>query len=317
MSVGTRHVSIGPESTYGTAVAPPHPVRLRSETFQLDIQRQVKRTLDSATPVGSSILRKTVRGGFIAEGNYQDLGFLFHQMYGAVTTSGAGPYTHTYPGSSGLAATLREGISSTVEVARGSQTSTWRYAGCKLTRLALTGGREQAPEIQADFIGKSEATGTWVASPSYPDADWINPPHGSTVSFDNGSSSFDCESFNLEWAWPVDEPHAVGSTDFAREPCDGDFSFSGSITIMHDDAHVADEYTAFLNQSAEDLQFILTDGTHSITVNANALDIVSYVTNVEGRERLMSVISFEGIKDTTATEHCQVVVVNDDSDVTD
>lgn len=161
-------VGLKTETTWGTAVAVDRFTPLISESMTEKIER-----LESA---GIAPGARVLRSGQWATGNVEvsgDLGFELYQqgmglwfrhMFGAVSTSGAGPYTHTFtPGDmSDDHFTLQIGkpdVAGTVQP--------FTYAGCKVTEWELAAKAGELVTLGVSVVGKDLATGTSLATASY------------------------------------------------------------------------------------------------------------------------------------------------------
>ena len=161
-------VGLKTETTWGTAVTVDRFTPLISESMTEKIER-----LESA---GIAPGARVLRSGQWAAGNVEvsgDLGFELYQqgmglwfrhMFGAVSTSGAGPYTHTFtPGDmSDDHFTLQIGkpdVAGTVQP--------FTYAGCKVTEWELAAKAGELVTLGVSVVGKDLATGTSLATASY------------------------------------------------------------------------------------------------------------------------------------------------------
>ena len=299
-----RHFGVGKETTYGTAVAPTEFSEAIRETLQQNRRFEEITTIRSNSTRVVNQLNSNVGGDVELIGNFQDIGLLLKGFIGSVTTTGAGPYTHTFPATSGT--TGRSGLSLTAEVSRDSTALTWRYAGCKVVSYSFSASKDQSPRITFGLAGKSEATGT-AAAPSFPT---FSPMlvQNLTISFDG--VSLDCTELSLEAEWPVDEPYVIGSAVYAKEPLDNAvLKVGGSATVLLTDLT---QYAKFNGTTDVDIAIACTSGGLSITHNLNKCRLTAAPINVDGRERLLGRYDFQSFFDATATENLQVVLVNDD-----
>lgn len=161
-------VGLKTETTWGTAVAVDRFTPLISESMTEKIER-----LESA---GIAPGARVLRSGQWAAGNVEvsgDLGFELYQqgmglwfrhMFGAVSTSGAGPYTHTFtPGDmSDDHFTLQIGkpdVAGTVQP--------FTFSGCKVTEWELAAKAGELVTLGVSVVGKDLVTGTSLATASY------------------------------------------------------------------------------------------------------------------------------------------------------
>jgi len=306
------HFGVGQEVTYGTAVAPTKYFNVKGaesvheeptwEEFG-SVRAWSIRRIEEAT--------SAIRGDVPIEGNYQDIGVILKHLIGDVDDTGSGPYTHTFPGSTGIPATGRIGLGLTLEMLRADGTLNWRYAGCKVIGLSLAASPGSSPVWTVSFFGKTEDNTASPATPSYPDDDLMLYKDLS-VEFD--SSAMDVESVSLNVQFPTDEPFGAGSVNFIKEPKENGFlSVTGECVMWFDDMT---EYNIFKNRSDVDVAIIMDDGTHSLTINQNKCKLTTPPTPpLEGRNRLKATFGWTSIYDTDATENIQCVLVNDQATV--
>lgn len=303
----SRHVGFGVETTYGTAVASTDFTEALSESLQKNMTFEELAPLRTNSTRKRNLLTSSVGGDVTMLGNYQDVGLLLKHFVGTVDTTGGGPYTHTFPASTGT--TGRSGLGLTCEIKRDTTAKTWRYAGCKVTGMSIQASQSQSPQFTFSFLGKSEATGT-VTTASYPTFDPMLTGN-STITFSGATMPVQDLSLNCEW--PVDEPFAMGAATFAREPSEnGTLTVGGTATVIFEDAEMT-QYGYFDGSTDVDIAIALTDGTHSLTVNMNKCKFTAVTANLSGRERLVGTFTFSSDYDTDATENIQFILINDDA----
>jgi len=144
------------ESVVGTAVTVDTFIPFVSENIKQKIEY-----LDTQTISARKVLRLTkrgsqmVQGGFTTELPNTSLAVLLKHMFGAVATTGTGPYTHTYsPG------TLT-GKSMTVQVGRPATSGTvhpFTYAGCKVSNWTMSAAVDEIAQLEVGLVGMSETT---------------------------------------------------------------------------------------------------------------------------------------------------------------
>ena len=145
------------ESTVGTPTTVTAFLPLVSETLSQDITRLEstgiiagRRVLTSQQYNGGDI---TVSGSVQHELYNRGLGKLFTAMFGAVTTTGAGPYTHTFtPGD-------LTGDALTVQVGRPATDGTtypFTYAGMKVASFEIACAAGEIATLGMDLVGSRE-----------------------------------------------------------------------------------------------------------------------------------------------------------------
>lgn len=188
---------------------------------------------------------------------------LLKHLFGAVSTSGAGPYTHTYtPGSAlGDSLTLQVGVTDATDTtqpftASGVKPSKWEI-GCSVGELAM---------LSFDFTAKDVVTATALATASY--ASGLAPftfVEGS-VSV-NGAAVASARSVKLTCEKNLkDDRHVLGSR-YIREQLEEDkFEFTTEIDADFDNLTLY-ALQAAGTQVASVLLF--TNGTTSLTVTSS------------------------------------------------
>ena len=301
-----RHIGVGKETTYGTPVTVTEFSDLKSESMGKELATEEVSTLRAWGITKVNLLNSKVGGDIEIAGNYQDCGLLFKALYGSNDVTGTGPYTHTFPASTGIPAAGRDGLSLTAEIQRDSAALTFRYAGCKVVGYSLAADASSSPVMTWSFLGKSEGYGT-ATTASLPTADLMTPPHV-TVSFD--AVALNAESVNITAAFGIDEPYKMGSAEFALEPISNTaFGITGDVTVYFVNST---QYAKFDGTTDVDIIVAITDGTHSLTHNINKARLTQVGHAMTFRERLKATYSFSAYHDTTATSSMQTILVNDD-----
>lgn len=156
------------ETTWGTPVV----VDRFYPVVSLSIAEQIARMESEGIIAGARVLRSAqwAAGNVDIEGDVgmelyqQGTGLLFRHMFGAVSTSGAGPYTHTFtPGDLTDDHFTAQGgipdVSGTVQP--------FTFAGCKVASWELAAQAGELLTLGLTVRGKSLATGTALASASF------------------------------------------------------------------------------------------------------------------------------------------------------
>jgi len=158
-------IGFADEVTAGTPIAPTLFVPLVDEGISHERERLEsegiiagRRTLDVAMWNGGNA---TISGSIGLELYNRSLTKLFKHMFGAVTTTGSGPYTHTFvPGN-------LDDDSLTVQVGRpgvGGVVHPFTYAGCKVTAWELACSQGEIATLGLDIVGMGEQAGSRVVT---------------------------------------------------------------------------------------------------------------------------------------------------------
>lgn len=157
-----------PESAYGTYTAPDTFLPLVSET----VKRQIDRMESKAIVAGARIERSsqwaagnvTVSGDVKFELDSLSIGKFLKAAFGAVTTAGSGPYTHTFtPGD------LSDDFF-TLQIGRPDVNGTvqpFSYTGCLVDKWTLESAVGEFAMMTLSVVGQQETTAQSLASVSY------------------------------------------------------------------------------------------------------------------------------------------------------
>ena len=158
-------LGFGIESTWGTAVSRTNWVQIYSCTLQ---QRSVVEAVGVLEEFGQPdvardhIVAKEVSGQIVMPLQYEAIGWWLALLMGeAPTTSGAGPYVHTYDRGAPFAESL------TAEVVKGNSGRSEVFAGLKVTRGRLSIQPRQIVRLSLDCLGYNAAARNSAGSPSF------------------------------------------------------------------------------------------------------------------------------------------------------
>ena len=197
------------ETTYGTAVTvdtfhegylSDNPVREQPPLVSQGIRAGRR------TPTSAQAGAKTVQGAFALELFPAPLATLLTHMFGAVSTTGAGPYEHTAtPGNTDDSSfTAQVGLPGS-----GGAVHPFTYSGCRLTGWTLSATAGEIANLNLDVVARDYVTATALATASYGSEVPFTFVDGS-VSVD-GSVLSEVTSFSLGATIPRRIKHPVGS----------------------------------------------------------------------------------------------------------
>jgi len=305
--MGARHIGVGEETTWGTAVTPTRFYEALSESVQREKSYDEIATIRSFSTRQIITLNDLVKGDVEILANYDGIGVLFKHLIGSVDTTGTGPYTHTFPASTGIPSTDRIGLGLTLEFRRDGSL-VWTYAGAKITGMSHSFGTDQASRMTFSFLAKGETTGSSATTPSYSTLLPMSPSHV-TVKFDG--TALDAANCVVTVENPVDETFLLGSTSLDKEPDRSDvMKVTASVEVLFDSFT---QYAKFQNDSDVDVAIEVTNGTESLTYNLNKCRLTQATPHMSGRERLKATYEITSYYDTDATENLQIVLTNNDS----
>lgn len=298
------------ESTWGTAVTVDqfHP-GFRTESITQTIER-----LESNGKRAGRYVNHNWQPGRITVGGQVDLELwdepmatLLRHMFGTISTSGAGPYTHTASPGDLTSQSL------TIEVGRSPNTGTvesFVYAGCKIPSWTLNCSAGEIPRLNLTVSGKSEArSGSTPASASYTTANPFTFVEGSlTIA---GAEVVTVTSATLQASNAlVTDRHFLNSANI-REQLDGAGSrtFTGSVQAEFESLTA---YERFVNGTEAAMVYKFDNSTDSLTITMNVrFDGTTPTTPDDGL--LAQPLPFKCTSGTSDSAAIQAVLVNAES----
>lgn len=305
--MGQRHIGVGEETTWGTAVTPTRFYEALSESVQREKGYDEIATIRSFSTRQIITLNDLVKGDVEILANYDGIGVLFKHLIGSVDTTGTGPYTHTFPASTGIPSDDRIGLGLTLEFRRDGSL-VWTYAGAKITGMSHSFGTDQASRMTFSFLAKGETTGSSATTPSY---STLLPmaPSQVTVKFDG--TALDAANAVVTVENPLDETFLLGATNLAKEPDRSDvLKVTASVEVLFDSFT---QYQKFQDDDDVAVEIVATNGTESLTYTMSKCRITQATPHMAGRERLKATYEITSYYNSTATENLQIELVNNDS----
>lgn len=272
---------IAEESTWGTAVTVTRayeilgenikggePERIESEGIRAD-QRVIRS--DDWTP-GT----KRVSGPIKFELSTKNVALLLKHALGGLSTSGAGPYTHT------LTPGTLTGKGLTIQVGRPSSDGTvqpFTFNGCKVTSWELEFELDQIVKLTLEVVGKDQTTGTALATASY-------TASNNLFAFTHGALTIAGSAVKVK-----------AGTIRGENPLNTDRLFLGDTTINEPIENGRREYTFDLETEFESLTALgrVTAGTEAALVLAftRSTDSVTFTANARFDEGMPALEGFD------------------------
>lgn len=300
------------ETTYGTRVAPTRFLPFLKESLGLEIDyiesksyRAGRKTKQLRRPGG-----QRVAGDIEMELAPQGLGLWLKHCLGSVTSTGAGPYVHTFtPG--GLV-----GLSMTVQIVRTDQTGIARpfdYSGLKVQSWEMGAQVGEIATLKTTLYGTTEDTGQSIASASYP-ANWL-PFTFVEGSLTVGGTATPVKSFSLKGdnGLLVDRYRLQASgANKSLEPQEASVrDYSGTLEA---DFTSLTAYNRFVNQTAAALVITLAQASgHQLVITSN-VEFDGTTPKAEGiGSEIAQSLPFVGVSATGDSNVMTIAVTNADS----
>jgi len=299
-------IGVGAESTFGTAVARSKFFEFLSESIKLDQGREARSSLRGRSKNRRGQKKKSVGGSFEMQMQVNGMETLLKHALGAVSTSGAGPYTHTFT----LARSLPTGLS--VEVNRDSSnigsTSSFLYEGCQISKVTFK--HEPGAFLHATFeiVGEGDASLVSVSTPTFATFvgwDWVN---FSCAINGVATTIKSLDELILDNNLATDR-YVLGSNKRRGFGPAGARSVTGKITLEFDSLTALNH---FRNQNNYGIGFTWTDGgTSSIVITVTNAEFTEGDPTVADAGPIHIQLGFEGYLSSTEGDEFNIVLIND------
>lgn len=299
------------ESTWGTAVTVDKFVPLVSENIKKDVARiessgilAGRRMLTTNQYTGGEV---TVSGDINMELAQQGIGTLWKWALGAVSTTGAGPYTHTFtPGD-------LSDDHLTVQVGRpdtGGTVDAFTYSGAKCASWEIAAKVGENVTASFSVVGKDEATNTALVAASFTNG------VDKSFTFISGAISIGGTTNNVkEFTFKGDnglnvDRRFLGSANIS-EPLEAALREYGGDIGMEWEGFT--QYNRFVAGTTATLSAFFSAGSDAqMQVLAN-IRFDGETPEVAGREVLEQKLPFKAIATSTDAAGLTVTVVNNDT----
>lgn len=302
-------LGIAEESTVGTYVEPDRFVEFTSESMSLTIARIESDSIRAGRSIIDTLDwaagAKTVSGDVEWDVRTKDLGVWLKHALGGVSTSGSGPYTHTFtPGD-----LFGKGL--TVQVGRPDSGGTVRpfsYTGCKVASLSLSAAVGELLSASASLVGQNETTSEALATASYTSASTLFTfVHGAITV---GGSSLPVDSFDFQIDNGLQNArHRIGSAVSTEQRQNARRSITCSLEA---DFASLTQYNLYTGGSETAVVLTFTSGTDVLTVTLNARADGS-TPNVGSVDEIPLSIDFVAVGDGSDADACTITLVNGQS----
>lgn len=305
----SAQIGYAEESVYGTGVTVTRFLPLVDESITHDRGR-----LESEGIIAGQKVTKSsqwnggpiTNGGDIGHELYdRALGLLFKHMFGAVNTTGAGPYTHVFsPGAI-------DGKSLTIQVGRpqvGGTVVPFTYAGCKIAEWELACTQGEIATLGLTIVAQSETIETALATASYPSG--IKPLKFNHGVIELAGSAVKATAVTISGSNGLkDDRRFIGDQQIGEPLEESLREYTGTVTCEWTSTA---QYERFVDGDEVALELAFTAGDNSVTIAGN----VRYdggTPTVGGREVLTHDIPVKFIASTTDASAITATLVNGDA----
>lgn len=221
------------EATWGTGVTVDTFVPVLESTLDIDEGYLRSRGIRAGRRTRSAgrLGARTAAGSVNLELPNTSIAVLMKHMFGAVVTTGTGPYTHTYtPGAHvSKSLTMQTGITDATDT-----TQPFTATGVKLGGWSITAAVGELAQLSFDWTAKDVVTATGLASASY-SASLIPFTFIEASISVNGSAVASANSVTLTASKNLrDDRHVLGSRNIREQLEDEHFEFTSEISADFD-----------------------------------------------------------------------------------
>lgn len=272
---------------YGTRVAPAKFIRHRSCSFDFAPNRVQGEGIQSGALGlrGDHLVETHTQASATVEFDVTSLGTLqlWENLMGPVSTTGAGPYVHTFRVADTYAATSRSLTLQQNVALRTGTNKCKEITGAKASSATLSCGVGELFNASFEFDGQGYSTAQTLASPSYVTG---LPFHFgecavSLGTYNSESAVTGVRAFSININRPMDtEAFQFGATTKQQPILNGPTEVSG--TLEMDYLATADAEDRFTGMTLPSLKVLFTKGSSSVLIQIPGLHFEGPAQNNEG-----------------------------------
>lgn len=255
-----------PETSYGTYTAPDTFFPLVNETVAQKIDHMESKSILAGRRTWAS--GQWAAGNVTCEGNVGleldslSIGKLLKAAFGAVTTAGSGPYTHTFvPGD------LADDFF-TLQIGRPDVAGTvqpFSYLGCQVDQWEIACAVGEFATMGLGIVAKSETTGSALASASY--ASGIKPIPFTGASVTLAGSGANVKKVTLKGDNKLDKDRRFLGSGTISQPLEADLrEYTGTLDMEFESLT---NYARFTAGTETALVITLAAGSQSLAITLN------------------------------------------------
>jgi hypothetical protein len=300
------------ETTFGADPAAPAGLVMPINTNTLKGQKNKNRP---ATITGTRNPVAPFDGNLSVNGNIQvpvdasAFAYWLKACFGAPSTDGVGPYTHTFaPGDAQPSLVIEN------KLADASAAITYpHYNGVKVSSLGLSVGGDGELVADLGMIGANEA---YNASPydGSATAQTLDRFQQFQAALTEGGSALEIATafqLNLDFGLDAgDDKRVIGSNGILGDIFEGIIGVSGSLTFLLQDTTLIDKA---VNSTESGIVLTFTDGANVLTWTIEELQYSRNTPEINGPQGILVTLPFEGYyNDGSAGSAIQVELTNSD-----
>lgn len=287
MPIGVGHVGIGKETTFGTAATVGTFLPVKSVELNTDPQVYYPEEIRNSRSKAKGIpMGQKHEGSLEMDVESVSIGHLLLGALGEVSTTGTGPYVHTFePGNTLPSFTLEKYDTIMSQV----------VAGLKMDKLSLSveAGGDGVMTAEVDLKAQSVTDGT-ASTPNYTDKSPF-AFHQVTVT-KGGSANEDIRSVSLEIANNLkDDQYTLRASKDVSSINEGMREVTGSVEMFF---KTKADYLAFMNGTEDSLSLSFAAGADQLVVELPKISYDSFEVPMGGADdEIMASLEFTALLD--------------------
>ncbi len=299
------HIGLGKEAAWGTGV-PPTVFFPGTKDINIEIGRlRIEGPHATIAQLRSGAGRKSVRGGMSGIPAYTDaMGHLLVALLGAPTTTGTGPYTHTFKADTLPVANDHPRPPYSLQWTADGVTR--RYTGGQLGQIGFKQPANDYLKMDLNWVFRDHQNGVAEATPTFP-TDAVFDFRDLAVSRGGSPLGLRVESLDITINNNFEPVEATGSDVIAAMDI-GTVTAEAQLTLEFNDAAI---YGDFVNDTANRYDFVWTRGAKSLTITFHRAVVAAHSQPIPASGRLTAAVTLAAELDPTTGEFIDVVLVND------
>jgi hypothetical protein len=294
------------ETTVGTRVAPSRFVELNSSSLRLNIERIERQGLRAGRRLsyGWSPGTRMVEGQVNLDLSAESVGMLFRAAIGGVSTTGSGPYVHTFTPGNLPSLSVQIGTPAT-----NGTVHPFDFLGCFVRGWELSASANEFATMQLDLMGKDGVTTNTTATASYSQSNFFTYVHGK---LEIAGSEVCVDSVAVTGDNGLEGYHQICSTEAGKPKIKevGQRSYGGTLQA---DFESLTAYNRYVNGTEAALTLTFEVSTSAKLVVTGNVRFDGSTPAVTGAEILKQELPFIFTSSTSASAAFTATLTNGDS----
>ena len=245
------------ETTFGTDPGAPNGLAIPVNTFDVKGSRNLNSAqtiVGTRNPVEPFVGNNQVNGSAVIPVDVLAMGYWLKAMFGAPTTSGSGPYTHTFKlGTTQPSLVLEKKFAT-------ATASYMKMNGCKVSKFSLSAGGDGELTANVDIEGAKETVGTTAYDATLTAIALTRFNQFQAAIKEGGSTLANATAFSFDLDLGLDtDVYVIGGNGYLGDLPEGVASVGGTLTTLFENTTLL---TKAINNTETSLEISFTNGTN-------------------------------------------------------